>query len=329
MLSGFILMYNYGARFTVGLAGEQVRAFYVARFARVYPLHLLTFLIAAALFAPLQLSDRTLFPFPPAAPTVANTTAQLTLLQSWSPNPKFFSSFNTVSWTISDEAFFYAAFPLIAALVMRSRLPVLRTVTLALAVVWIAVVYAIWTLGSKNGVASGFWLYQIFPLFRLFDFFAGVSLGAMLMKAATVKRGLAAGTVMECFALLGVGVTVAIVPAIGDAFKYSLWFLPCFSFIIYTFARGEGRLAQLLSLPALVYLGELSFAFYMLHELIVRFWYWKMGLSLPWFGLVACFAATLALSALVFHAVESPMRTWLRSQLGPKPQLHPALAPND
>lgn len=45
ILSGFILTYNYQDKLGEH-SGNTIRAFYVARLARIYPVHLLTFLIS-------------------------------------------------------------------------------------------------------------------------------------------------------------------------------------------------------------------------------------------------------------------------------------------
>lgn len=44
-LSGFIMAYSYSNKFT-SLDSNQLKMFYVKRFSRIYPLHILTFLIA-------------------------------------------------------------------------------------------------------------------------------------------------------------------------------------------------------------------------------------------------------------------------------------------
>jgi len=95
VLSGFILAHVYGQ--IEDSAGLQ--RFWRARFARIWPLHAVTFAFAWAV----------LDPGFPAAPWVANAF----LVQSWIPIQEFYFSYNAVSWSISTEVFLYLAFPLL------------------------------------------------------------------------------------------------------------------------------------------------------------------------------------------------------------------------
>ena len=130
ILSGFILTYNY-APTIAHWRWREIREFYVARFARVYPVHLLTFLIAAVLLTGVSMAP---------ARSAAAAICQLTLTQSFCPDPAVYFSFNAPAWSLSAEAFFYAAFPTLLWLLLplgRSGWP--RPAVLA-GVVWLAVV---------------------------------------------------------------------------------------------------------------------------------------------------------------------------------------------
>ena len=100
MLSGFILAYTYQQRLIDGTA--TVRSFYVARIARIYPLHLLALFVALFFLK---------FFNHPSPTDFFDLGINTFLLQSFIPGQEFL--FNSVSWSLSDEAFFYALFPLI------------------------------------------------------------------------------------------------------------------------------------------------------------------------------------------------------------------------
>ena len=112
VLSGFILAYNYldeQGRF-IGTA----RDFYRARFARIYPIYLLALALDIPLFV------RLLSQAEPAAPPteVARICAStLTLTQSWLEGGR--PVWNTMAWTLSAEAFFYALFPFLGVWLAR------------------------------------------------------------------------------------------------------------------------------------------------------------------------------------------------------------------
>ena len=110
VLSGFILTHVYRTR-SVGYF-----TFMRARFARLYPVHVAT-LIIAMLFVR---ADLVTFDGPGIFSKWALLASNLTLTQSLAPFMAYQFSWNSVSWSISTEMFFYLAFPLL--LVRRSYL---------------------------------------------------------------------------------------------------------------------------------------------------------------------------------------------------------------
>ncbi|GAA2675088.1 acyltransferase family protein [Actinoplanes palleronii] len=115
LLSGFVLMWSS--------ARERPGEFWWRRFARVYPLHAATAVLALIVGGGL-----------PPVPVVA---ANLTLVQAWSPDHAYYQGLNAVSWTLSCEAFFYLMFPLLAAGIGRLRPDAL---TLTLIGAWLVIV---------------------------------------------------------------------------------------------------------------------------------------------------------------------------------------------
>src|SRR5271170_3660833 len=105
VLSGFILVYTY--------ANSAVTPwrFWQARFARIYPAYLLSLVVSAPFFF---FSLRHLdIPFLAWSKQHVAAACILTvsLLQSWFPQAAL--TWNAVCWTLSVEAFFYLAFPLL------------------------------------------------------------------------------------------------------------------------------------------------------------------------------------------------------------------------
>ena len=117
LLSGFILMYTYHREFSGAVAWRAVRAFYVARFARIYPVH-----VVATAFAALVLwrFGGNVWDASSIATREGAAAAQLLLLQSWIPNELVYLGINAPAWSISTEMFFYAAFPFVARSLLRS-----------------------------------------------------------------------------------------------------------------------------------------------------------------------------------------------------------------
>ena len=107
ILSGFMLTYSGERR---NAQGFDLSAYALARFARIYPLYLLSLLIAAPIRWPDLLSS----------PLASLET--LLMVQSWGPASSDRGWFwNMPAWTLSIEAFFYALFPVFLWLIARTR----------------------------------------------------------------------------------------------------------------------------------------------------------------------------------------------------------------
>ena len=94
LLSGFILAYTYDGN--IDGHANRVR-FWEARFARIYPVYLLSLVMAFAFAGELALGTR---------------AAVVAMVQAWNPfNPDMAGAWNYPAWTLSAEAFFYICFP--------------------------------------------------------------------------------------------------------------------------------------------------------------------------------------------------------------------------
>ena len=106
VLSGFILAYNY----PVLANGAEARRFWLARFARVWPLHAVTALLWIAVV--FNFDRQTYFS---GYDGLARLFTNMLLVQAWMPLKDWSLSFNGVSWSLSVEFFFYASFPFLIA----------------------------------------------------------------------------------------------------------------------------------------------------------------------------------------------------------------------
>lgn len=176
VLSGFILAYNYPAV-------KSRKSFWIARFARVYPVYLLAtvLMFAVQVMDPYLRQDGSLY---------AGTLLVLGLVQAWWP--RFHFLLNEPAWTLSVEAFFYAAFPFLIGPVSRMR----RRTFVGLQVAYLVLVCVPWMMQwmpsmAARGVEWGRLIEDTTPLFRLNTFVVGIYMGARW--ARLVGRMLAAG----------------------------------------------------------------------------------------------------------------------------------------
>ncbi|MDQ6925779.1 MAG: acyltransferase [Candidatus Eremiobacteraeota bacterium] len=310
LLSGFILTYSYRAAFAAELRADAVRAFYVARFARIVPLHLVTMppmILTMVYFGnPLWTGVGT--------PTrITEVAAQAVLLQSWFAQGAVHFGGNGPSWSISVEAFFYALFPVLAFAMLRAfRSAKTRAVLAAAFAVWLMQLVVL----SPQHASVDDWRFYVFPPARLADFVVGMLLGIAVLRGDPAGRWRLRGTSMEMLAVTAVGLSVVVSPLLPLALRFSSALMPAWAFAIYVFAARRGAISRVLEHPLLVRLGEVSFAFYLIHlAVIVSVTHW-LGTSHPLFLLLA-FGVTLGLSVALFHIVEQPMRIRIRRAFEP------------
>jgi peptidoglycan/LPS O-acetylase OafA/YrhL len=91
-----------------------------------------------------------------------------------------------------------------------------------------------------------------------------------------------------------------------------------FAILIPIFASARGKISQALSLDPLVWLGEISFGFYMFHLIVTRAVCFYLGDAAP---PLLIFALTFNLAAVNHRWVELPARRLIRGGLPRTPSL--------
>jgi peptidoglycan/LPS O-acetylase OafA/YrhL len=305
ILSGFILAYTYldGRGRLRGTRGQ----FWVARIARIYPVYVCAWVVAALPFV---------WHHDPRDMPVLAAATSLTLTQAWLP--WFPTDWNQPAWSLSNEALFYLLFPLLPIAVARLNryhlylaMGALWTISLAMPIAYLAA-----------HPAGSVWSSMVFnPLFFLPEFLTGVALGRLYVLAqergamSAATRRIRPGT-LAALALLGCATVMVALPwTFGP--MYHVAAIPFFTLLIYSLVCGESRLASLLSTPAMVQLGEASYALYILHRPL---WDWVTRVypapapdapaRLPFF--LAYLGLLIALSLFAECFLEQPARRAIR-----------------
>ncbi|MBB3018716.1 peptidoglycan/LPS O-acetylase OafA/YrhL [Microvirga lupini] len=316
VLSGFILSYTYDGR----MKELGYRNFFVARCARLWPIHAVTASLAIVFLVWPTTSQG-------GTAALARLMGNLLLIQSFTPWRDWYFSFNAVSWSISTEMAFYAAFPLLIGVIQRRW-----AVVAAGAAAWLAAVLAfavMWDLPTQE-VAPGLsaWsLLYISPVTRIIEFIAGMLafVAFKSLRVAVPRVAYGSATMLEICAVLACLGAMLVCTGIG---RYGtalppqtrIWVLTCGPFIVFAgalvvFARQEGGLSHLLQTTPLVYLGEISFALYMLHQIVVRYIagnFWQQASVHPWAFYATYWILSLVGAALLFELVEKPGRSLIR-----------------
>src|SRR4051812_31603838 len=104
ILSGFVLTWSVRHH-------DTTRAFWRRRFFKIYPNHLLTLIAAAVLLGGVS----------KMALDLMAAILNALLLHSFFPDMTIWTSYNSVSWSLSNEALFYLLFPAVFLLIKRIR----------------------------------------------------------------------------------------------------------------------------------------------------------------------------------------------------------------
>ncbi len=326
VLSGLVLTWNYAAVLEGPDSRKGLRSYYVARFARIYPLYLFALLIAVAV---LMVSGGGL-----AVLSNPQLLLHVFALQSWSPDLGVAYGYNGPGWSVGVELFLYALFPLLLIPFRR-----IQNSPRALAIVaglCVAVVVALTAalilagnadLPREDPWSAHRWLYRT-PVTRLFDFVLGMSIGYLLL--ATRGRD---------FVRLGrlaqvVGAVLVFVPMMIPAVSSSVWSLDAsnmapFALLLLGLAWApQTAAARFLATPAMVFFGECTYAFYLLHQIIINAIGQPAEGLLPWlstWGLA--FVLTTAAAVAAHLLVERPARSGIRRLLDPRRTSAPSPTP--
>jgi len=326
VLSGFILTFVYPDLNRQG----AVRKFWLARFARVWPLHLTTFLLYLALL-PEFCHD-----------SPAQALTNLALVQAWVPIQNWFFSFNSVSWSISTEAFFYLLFPLLIRN-FEKEWPQKLTMSFAMVLLMVAISNNFHYPIFADDKVSIHGLMYVNPVSRLFEFVLGMTVALFYRKyLANLKLPAARAFVFEVAALLSVYLltfnTVRIAhylarfPAVGEGGR--MWLehggVPVLAFasLIAVMAWGRGPVARILSFKPLVFLGEISFASYLLHRMFLHYYWNHFAPEHGAWPFAIYVAMLLAASYVCWALVEVPCRQAIVQGLKalPKPSMSASFA---
>jgi peptidoglycan/LPS O-acetylase OafA/YrhL len=303
VLSGFILSYSYSLG--PGSIRGNLKSFWVARFARLYPIYL----IGVILFAPIIL----LAAKEPAWQRVASGLLSLTVLQAWFHLlGTSWGMWNPPGWSLSAEAFFYLVFPLACARLSRLSVPRLMAFSVAC---WGLSVLGVFTHEIVGDRGDDFW--EFVPLIRLPEFLLGMAVGLAWKNRRTdwFDKIAPYGAIASSGSLLA-----AMWLPIEAKWFFSGALTPLAALLICSLACNRGTLTWLMSRRPIVVLGGASYSLYILHWplwIIGKHFFSasRFATQQPNAYFVAYFVTTTVMAYLCFRFIEEPMNRRLRKKL--------------
>ena len=295
VLSGFVLAHVYGE----SLRNKTYRhlGFIQKRIARIYPMHIATLavLVVVALVAPalgLKLDSAARYDF-------RELPEQVLLVHAWVGTGE---EFNYPSWSISAEFFAYLCFPLVMMLSGRPRLMAL----LGLAAVFGWYFGAILVTGRTSTHLADWQIMRIMPEFMLG---AGLRVSMAHVKLPLLSNRCATAA------------TAALVLALATL-NAPDWLMLAALIALLAAAAERARSGRegFLEAKQSLYLGEISYALYMVHVPAAMAWFemtnWMFGaavhVSLLSVAVVAGgIIAAILVAALCERVIERPGRKWI------------------
>lgn len=311
VLSGFILAYVYPKLET----WLDIMVFWRARIARIWPTLVASFILAYWLLS-LSWNNKI-------------GISNLLMVNAWIPFPTYFFSYNSPSWSISAEFFFYLAFPVL--IYQWDKTWQVKLLVSGAIVVLLIVVSSLLQLppsySSMNDGVTRFALLYIHPVSRIFEFTFGIFVVFYWRKkVGNVQWSKSCASLYEIGVILLAGASLHFIPLwakwVGKTWLglsvtewlYGSGSMFSFGLLIYVIAMGRGRIAVWLSHPMLVLLGEISFSLYLLHQILLR--YYQINIKdfprLPDVLALAIFWAIILLASyLIWALIEMPGRQFI------------------
>ncbi len=303
LLSGFILAHVYGESLSGPRRWTAMIDYLWARFARIYPLHMLTFglVVIIALTYPLflpQVKDGSWETF------MAWRAIPSNLLLTHAMNQHTYLSWNIVSWSIGAE--WWTCVFTVGLLILLHRGPA-RFAAAMIVVAFALLAGLVYALPDHVLDITYNW-----GFFRcLFEFVIGLALYRLWREGWFDWAGRG-------------GWSVAALAAVAAVFHFrppDLIVIPLFAVLITGLATGRSLLDTVLRSAPLQHLGQISYSLYLMHGVAFSaFWF-----AMPWakahFGVpseegrlayaAAFVVIVVAASHLTYYGVERPARLWL------------------
>ncbi|MFL6548848.1 MAG: acyltransferase family protein [Povalibacter sp.] len=303
VLSGFILMHVHAGDFRT-LAREPLKRFFTLRLFRIYPLHIVVMLLilgSVALFPGFVDNEELYFPKAFSDGGFWNT---LLLVQNWGGfNDEIW---NPPAWTLSAEVLGYIFFPMLTFAAVRIKRTELAFAA-GMGAVALMCLFLLMTDRAFENQWGGYGLIRM-----ALQFSAGICLCQYFHLRG--EQSPHAAKLADC-SVVAIVLISLFVPGLGAVMPM------LFACLVLGLAYQRGFAFKALSSRPVVFMGEISYSFYLVHWLMMHLYFWVMkshmisrGASeaMLWVGWLAVGIVAYAL----YRLVELPGRRLGRSVAG-------------
>ena len=217
------------------------------------------------------------------------------MIQAFIPNGGYYFGFNSVSWYLSLTLFFVLVAPFLKKILKRFN----WWESLVGIVLLIALECGLYFLLKDSSYAH--WALYIFPPTRLIEFIIGALAFNIYIKVS--DKGIVFRNVFFHVSLV-IGLALSVITAYyssntnNSVFLATVWIIPSLLLLICATIEGEGIfLANITRNKVFVYIGNISFYVFLIHQLIIRYdelLFNKLGINVLYSYIVS-----LALTAIL------------------------------
>lgn len=300
VLSGFVLNWSI-------TPGERATAIWRRRLLKVFPNHIVTWALAMILFAAA---------FTPWYSWLPN----LFLVHTWSSDPLVQSGVNMPAWSLCAELLFYMLFPFLIAPIRRiaeNRLWWWAGAMVA-GIVVINLVTVFFIPGTPklpllDISLTQMWFSYKFPPVRMFEFVLGMILARIVLAGRWPR-------IPALVVVLLTAIGWAVASFVPLPWSFSLVSIVPNAVVICAAAATDVRgVHTVLASRPMVWLGNISFAFFLTQAVVVFYGRTLVTGTYDYFTATALWLAIFVVNILVgwllFKFVENPiMRRWARSR---------------
>src|SRR3954470_1916035 len=293
-LSGFVIFFNYGHLKSTN--AHEVFKFYVKRWAKIYPLHLFAICLYVLLLSVLLLSHRAI---PAERFSADGLLANIFLVQDWGTTTL---NWNVPAWSISAEFAAYLLFPIIVAAVRGTggRL-FLGLISIGCLVCLLNVFYA----------PQDFQLGSAINSLGVVRCAAQFCIGAVVARLYLQKR-------FDNFLVPLAFVALAVALLAAGLWRWESALIPlAWAALVFGIACGNLQW-PLLNQRLLVWVGEISYATYMIHYFVRDLFKLALvhaGQVTPLAYVILALLAVLGASVPLYFWLERPAQKYLTSKV--------------
>jgi peptidoglycan/LPS O-acetylase OafA/YrhL len=315
VMSGFIILHVYGDSFRQSITKISLRKFFVARFARIYPLHFFSLMLLIVLVLAFSPAGT----FPNAIENPAAIPTNIFLLHTFYIHKIY--TWNIPSWSISAEWVAYMAFPLLALFVNKKRMVAVMVLSAFVVAAYLSIMYL---LPRKNPLYPNIPVphninttYDYGFLRGLAGFITGM-LGYLIYQLPSLKNIFK----KDISALL---ITIILIIAMHYAANDALCVI-LFAALVLAFASNESYVHKACNNRVAQYIGNISYSIYLMQIFLQE--PFSKGLRLPDVtgfgrgkqniafssGIMYCAIYLLLLvviSSITYYTIEQPCRKFI------------------